>query len=627
MKAQEFQEAAGCTDEVLSTAHNCRHYAMCKVDFLGNGVCASGPQRGFVAFYPQGHMDLYAALRDGGAPVTSGALAVADSCDLCGKCDHQCYFVTELRPTRVMRALKEHLAAYLQAGGRVESEAEDPVLARIREIVGDQWATNDRAIAVTYSHDPSPIAVPKLPAYVVLPGSAEEVASLLRLFKETGIPWTARGNGSNILGFELGEGAIIDLNRMREMSFDEKNWSVRVGPGVSAFELQSAAVARGFRVHVAEPAALVLASIMCSGILSLFATSYGTSAEGVLDARFVAPDGSTFSMNQKQGPNLFAFAPAPQTTPGICVSADLKLHPKTDDEEGALIPCSTLAAGLELSRELAQRRIGFAVGVLGIEYVASFMAPTQELANQAKQVFGERLGMACLVLVLGDRYAMGSLKQMGHPLIDQRLFRTLNLGLPHLASAPWLDLLTQLALDEPFGYLKAEGFAELAETALAPSPQRLARAVHPELREFHEKLYARPELTDLVWLNMFRITSSRIGREKHFFPILLYLPLEAGLIEELCARFQAIAQSRGIKHEVGFLAPIDSGKRCIFEYDYYVDQCDAGEIERVREAVGAVAAVIDEVGARTGTLRWMRYVLYQGFCRMENLLYTEVPRG
>lgn len=614
-------------DQVLSTARNCRHYAMCKVDFLGTGVCASGPERGFVAFYPQGRMDLYAALREGRAPVTTGALAVAESCDLCGKCDYQCYFVTGMRPTRVMRALKEHVAAYVEAGGDVEPEAKDALLDRIREIVGEPWATNDPAIAVTYSHDPSPIAVPRIPAYVVLPGSAHEVAALLRLFKEEEVSWTARGNGSNILGFELGEGAIIDLNRMRELSFDEKNWSVRIGPGVSAFELQRAAVDRGYRVHVAEPAALVLASIMCSGILSLFATSYGTSAEGVLDACFVAPDGSSFSMNQKEGPNLFAFAPAPQTTPGICVSADLKLHPMTDDEEGALIPCSTLAEGLEISRELAQRRIGFAVGVLGIEYVASFMSPTQELAGQVKSVLGDSLGMACLVLVLGDSYAMGSLKQMGHPLIDQRLFRALNLGLPDLASAPWLDLLPQLSQDEPFGYLKAEGFAELAETALAPTPERLAQTVDPELREFYERLYARPELTDLVWLNMFRLTSSRIGREKHFFPILLYLPLEAELIGELCARFEAIAQPRGIKHEVGFVTPIDSGKRCIFEYDYYVDQCDAEEIARVREAVAEVAAVIDEVGARTGTLRWMRYVLYQGFCRMENLLYTEVPRG
>ena len=294
----------------------------------------------------------------------------------------------------------------------------------------------------------------------------------------------------------------------------------------------------------------------------------------------------------------------------------------TADEAGVLVPFETLEKGLRFAKECAVRRIGFAIGVLGVEYVASFMAPTQELADQAREIFGERLGMACLVLVLGDRYALQSVRKMGHPLIDQRLFRTLSLGLSGLGNAGWLDLLAELSQEEPFSYLKAEGFSELAETALAPSPEALAHAVDPELRAFHEKIYARPELTDLVWLNMFRITSSRVGREKHFFPILIYLPLDNCLIGELCREFGAIARRHGIKNELGFITPIDSGKRCIFEYDYYVDQCDAEEIGRVRLAAGEAGAVIEDYSARTGTIRWLRYVLHQGFCRMENLLYT-----
>jgi hypothetical protein len=40
--------------ETLTTAKNCRHYAMCKIDFLGSGVCASGTEKHYVSFYPQG---------------------------------------------------------------------------------------------------------------------------------------------------------------------------------------------------------------------------------------------------------------------------------------------------------------------------------------------------------------------------------------------------------------------------------------------------------------------------------------------------------------------------------------------------------------------------------------------
>jgi Fe-S oxidoreductase len=108
-------------DEVLKSAKNCRHYAMCKIDFLGNGVCPSGLQNQYVSYYPQGRMDLYAALAEGKIPVTQRALDIADGCDLCGRCDPQCYFTTELRPTPVMRALKDCIKAHRQKGGPVET--------------------------------------------------------------------------------------------------------------------------------------------------------------------------------------------------------------------------------------------------------------------------------------------------------------------------------------------------------------------------------------------------------------------------------------------------------------------------------------------------------------------------
>lgn len=55
-------------------------------------------------------MDLYAALAEGKIPVTEKCLEIVNTCDLCGLCDYQCYFVTELRPTKVMKALKNHVA-------------------------------------------------------------------------------------------------------------------------------------------------------------------------------------------------------------------------------------------------------------------------------------------------------------------------------------------------------------------------------------------------------------------------------------------------------------------------------------------------------------------------------------
>ncbi len=609
-------------DEALWTAKNCRHYAMCKIDFLGNGVCASGLKKHFVSYYPQGRMLLSAALAEHRIPITEKCLEIADTCDLCGRCDYQCYFITELRPTLVMKALKAEIARHREKGGVVEKVPEDPLLREIRDIVGEDAATNDRAIAVTYSRDPGPLSAPKMPAYVVLPGSREEISSLLTLFGKRKIPWAVRGNGSQNMGFVMSEGAVIDTNRMTEITFDEKNWMVRVGPGVAAFNLQQEAVKRGYRVNVAEPAALVCANMMCSGIFSTFLTGYGTAADNCVDAEFVAGNGSFFSLRDKNAPNLFAFEQSDRELPGICTSVSMKLHPITKDEAGVLVPFDSLEKALVFSRECAVRRIGLAVGILGTEYISAFLSPTKKSAAQIKEVFQKRLGIEYLVLVIGDPYAIQSVSAMGHPLFDQRLFRAIFLGLPSLLSADWLDLLNSLSSDEPFSYLKIEGFAEIAETALSPSSARLVEDTDPELRPFFEKIYARPEMTDLVWLSMFRILSSRMGREKQFSVNIIYLPLETDLIGEICAEFKRIAESHGLKNDLGFITPVDDGKRAILEYDYFFDQNDPDEISRTQRAAMDAGALIESYSARLGTIRWIRHVVHQGFSRKENILYT-----
>jgi hypothetical protein len=624
MKEDDRRESGKAKDEALAIAKNCRHYAMCKIDFLGNGVCASGLEKHFVSFYPEGRMDLYAALAEKTIPVTEKCVEIADSCNLCGRCDYQCYFVNEMRPTKVMNALKDHIGAYIKSGGKVVRAKDDAILAEMKKIVGADWASNDPAVRITYHHDLCPHVTFKMPDYVVLPNSQEEISSIITLLHENKIPYCVRGNGASSHGLVFSEGAVLDLNRIKTIAFDEKNWSVKVGPGVAAFDLQQEARKRGYRVHTAEPAALVCANIMTSGLLSTFSTTYGISADNFIDAEFIAGDGSSFSLNDRDAPNLFSFrnSLSEQEPLAICVSVSMKLHPLTPDEEGVLVPFAALENALDFARECATRHIGLAIGILGGEFVSTFIAPTKKLAAEAKEVFGKKLGMPYLVLLIGDAFALRSVREMGHPLIEQKLFKTLFQGLPALASAKWLDLLEELADDEPFSYLRLGQFAELAETAIAPSPALQARDIDPELRPFFEELYSRPEMSDLVWLNTFRIQSSRYCREKPCVAFVFYLPIDNALIGEIQDGLRAVAEKHLLKNEFGFITPIDSGKRCVWEYDYYFDHNDSAEIARVQQATREAGALLDDYAKKTGTIRQVRYVVNQGCCRKENLLYS-----
>src|SRR5664279_2788721 len=485
-------------NESLKTAKNCTHYAMCKIDFLGSGVCSSGLEKHFVSFYPQGRMILYESLADNKITVTEKCVEIADSCNMCGKCDYQCYFLNEMRPTKVKEALKNHVETYIKEGGKIKPAKDDSILDEIRKIVGNEWATNDEGITVTYSHDLSAISEPKMPDYVVMPNTKEEIAALVKLCKKHNIPYTMRGNDQNLLGFAINEGVIIDLNRMKTIDFDEKNWLVKVGPGVAAFDLQKQAQKRGYRINAAEPAALLCANIMCSGIMSTFSTTYGINADNFTNAEFIDKEGSFFNLNDISSPNLYSYKNLQHNeSPGICVSASIRLHPVINDEKGILVPFESLDNALDFIRDCSLRHIGLALGVVGAESVSTFLSPTKKMASDIKNIFIDKLNIPWLVVVIGDKYAIRSICEMGYPYFDQEMFRSLYLGLPSLKKAQWLDLVKELSDDEPYSYLKIKSFAELFETALSPSAALYSHEVDPDLRPFFEKLFSRQEMTDL----------------------------------------------------------------------------------------------------------------------------------
>jgi len=605
------------------TARNCRHYAMCKIDFLGSGVCASGLEKHFVSYYPQGRMILYEALSQNKINITDKCVEIADSCNLCGKCDYQCYFLNEMRPTKVMEALKNQVETFVKDGGKIKIAQKDSMLTEIQKIVGNEWATNDEAVTVTYSHDLSAISEPKLPDYVVLPNTREEIALLVKLFRKNNLTYTIRGNGQNLLGFAVNEGVIIDLNRMKTIEFDEKNWLVKVGPGVAAFDLQKQAQKRGYRINAAEPAALLCANIMCSGIMSTFSTTYGINADNFINAEFVDKEGAFFNLNDISSPNLYSYKNLQHNdSPGICVSANIRLHPVTSDEKGILVPFEKLDSALDFIKDCSIRHIGLALGVVGAEYISTFLSPTKKMAAEIKSIFVEKLGIPWLVVVIGDKYSIRSIAEMGFPFFDQDLFTTLYLGLPSLKNAKWLDLVKQLSDEEPYSYLKIKSFADLFETALTPSAALYSQEVDPDLKPFFEKLFSRKEMTDLVWLNMYRIMSTRLGRKNPFLPSLMYLPIDNILINELAEKFRLIAEKHQVDHDFGFITPIDNGKRCIFEYDFFYDYNDPDSIKRIRQVAMEANMLIDDYSVKTGTVKGHPYVLYQGFCRKENLLYT-----
>ena len=601
---------------------------MCKIDFLGTGLCPSGIKNHFVSFYPQGMMDITAAVLENRIPVSTGLVEVANECLLCGICDTQCHFVTELRPLSVFQTLKDFLEDYLQSNDPVEVPSDD-FLNKLRSITGDKYATNDPAHLIAYANDPCPVSFEIIPGYAVVPGDTLQVSEIVKLCRREGMKYTLRGNGSSVMGFVLGSGLIIDTTRMKKMEFDTGNRAVTIGAGISAFELQKEAVARGYRVNAAEPSALYCANIMCSGIFSLFSSSYGTSADNLIDAEFVSEDGRIFSLSQREAPNLYGFSKNDPPIKDICTQAVVKLHPVAEDESAIAVPFSDMQSAVGYAENLNKRSIGLGIGVLGGEYLSTFISPTSELAETLRNVFHKELGIEYLVVVLGNKHHIEAARDMAPAVLEQDVMRALILGIPSLGEEGLIQVLQGMeGKEKPYEILAKPGMLPIIETALDPSPEQLSKAVNSDLRSFYEKLYCRPELTDMLWLNTFRIVSSRMGRDGHIVAFILYVPLDnIPQIEEIHKGFKDLAQSNGVRGEFGFLTPIDQGAMGVFEWDMYLDHTDPEEVEKMRKAMEKTAAMLEGFSHKDPRVLWIRDVFSKGFSRKEAYLYHGASLG
>lgn len=606
-----------------ATAAQCRHYAMCKIDYLATGLCPSGPEKHFVTYYPQGRMDLFRGLAEGRIPVTEALLDAADTCTLCGICDLQCHFITGMQPTSVMRALKDYVEAHRREKGEIVRPPEDEPLRRLRAVVGRDWATNDPAVLWTYADDPFPLAGPQMPCYVALPGSRDEVVGIIRLANDIGLPYAVRGNGGSVFGFVFTDGIVLDMNRMRGIEFNLPNFCAAVEPGVTSFELQREAFRRGLRINAAEPAATICGNIVCTGVFSTWSNVYGMAADNFIDMEFVDRDGRVFRLNDKQAPNHFAFENRAWPSPGICTRAFVRLHPVTEDEEGLLVPFEGLDEAVRFARELGQRRIGLAVAVLGAHYIATFLSPDAALAGKLKAALPEALGVNYMVFMIGDMYARDAVRKMSPSVIDASLLRLLTLGLPRLLEPRWLELAREYeGRERPYELLCRPEMRPLVETALQPSPETISSCMPEALRPLYRELYARPELTDMVWLNMHRIVSARMARHKHVFAFLVFLPPDKPpVLHEILDGFAEIARAHDIEHDFGFLTPMDLGKRAILEYDYYLDHTDPAEREKIGRAMLDLDPWLDSFAARVPGVTSLKHVFSQGCSRKDNFLY------
>src|SRR5438552_17905460 len=129
----------------------------------------------------------------------------------------------------------------------------DRLLAQIRSVVGQRYAFADAYEMRLYQYDASPETA--LPDIVVIPGTAKEVARVVKLCAQSGVPITARSGASSLAGgtVPVEGGVVITFARMdRILEIDVDNLRAVVQPGVVNLALGQALKPHGY-YYVPDP--------------------------------------------------------------------------------------------------------------------------------------------------------------------------------------------------------------------------------------------------------------------------------------------------------------------------------------------------------------------------------------
>jgi len=618
----------------LEIAKKGTHCGMCRFDFLGSGVCPAGIKKGFLAYWPQGRMEIVKQLYSGRIKPTEKLKDIVQSCNLCGFCDKQCNFTTQLRPEKVARALKEYVESLNESD--FLQVPEDDIVKGLRKIVGEEWATNDPVIISSYTMT----IIPKdkeLNYYIVMPENEEQVSKIVKFANKNNIPYQPRSGGTAfsaaaptilVKGISLEKGIIIDMYRFKKLEIHPESQTATVGAGITMFELQKEALKHKLRALAAEAGAHVCSNILTTGIISTWGNKYGAFADNFIDLTTIDQEGNILKHSDWERKNPYSTEPGFTNlclSPNVIVTeAVVKLHPVWDDEKAVLVPFDNIRDAYRLLIKLGKREVGLSLAVLSRKYLAEFLSPTLQISKDFNYVCKNFLKLNYVVSVICNKDEKKVLEEMVDYTIDEALMKSLILGAPRFSDLRDSEFMKILSEEEdPLKSIFAGPMRNHLEKALDPSPENVAQVFDKDLQDFFKKIYSKPEMTDIVWLHAFRILPTRMMRQQMFMGpgASMWTDDEDHYINWI-KMFDEMGEKYKLEHSLGFISPLDHGKFAYMEYDYYYDHNNPDECERISKSLIESMKKTLIMGKGLTILNY----LFKGIYRKEHVLYP-IPKA
>ncbi len=221
----------------------------------------------------------------------------------------------------------------------------DRVLARLSAVVAPAALISDEAERRAYECD-ALTAYRCIPMAVVLPETTEEVAAILRICHEEGVPVVPRGAGTSLAGGALPseDSIILGVARMRDvLEVNYPDRYIRVQTGMTNLSVTSEVEGDGF-FYAPDPSSQLACAIagniaMNSG--GAHCLKYGVTTNNLLGVTVVLMDGTVLDLGgahpDAAGYDLLGVICGSEGQLGVVTEATLRILPKPEGARPVLI--------------------------------------------------------------------------------------------------------------------------------------------------------------------------------------------------------------------------------------------------------------------------------------------------
>lgn len=132
-----------------------------------------------------------------------------------------------------------------------------------------------------------------------------DVQECVRFATEQGIPLRVRSGGHNFAGWSIGEGLVVDLFRMKNVSVTAGGSTVHVGPGSTSIETISALEPHGLQLPTGTCPTVAPGGFLTGGGIGHQTRKFGLGSDRLVSARVVLADGRAVLASEREHPDLF----------------------------------------------------------------------------------------------------------------------------------------------------------------------------------------------------------------------------------------------------------------------------------------------------------------------------------